>query len=65
MGGVAAKGQGIAGAEFVGHSVDLDGNPLIVRQVGMVKNPPGSLLSLSVEPEDVHVFDAVTTERIP
>lgn len=62
-------GVEIKAVEWLGHecliSADIDGNPMIIRQVGMVENPPGSLLSLSVDPEHVHVFDAVTTERIP
>ena len=62
-------GVEINAVEWLGHecliSAELEGNPLIVRQVGMVQNPPGSQLSLSVDPEHVHVFDSVTTERIP
>lgn len=61
-------GVEVKAVEWLGHecliSAEIDGTPLIVRQVGMVENPPGSLLSLSVDAEHVHVFDAVTTERI-
>ncbi|CAN5797787.1 sn-glycerol-3-phosphate ABC transporter ATP-binding protein UgpC [soil metagenome] len=58
----------VRAVEWLGHecliSVEADGQGFVVRQVGMATNEPGSTVHLSVDPTEVHLFDAETTERI-
>jgi ABC-type sugar transport system ATPase subunit len=68
---VAANGTVTAtvrAVEWLGHeclvTVEVDGQKVTVRQLGMATDQPGSTLQLAVEPANVTLFDAATTERL-
>ncbi|QXC62895.1 sn-glycerol-3-phosphate ABC transporter ATP-binding protein UgpC [Aquihabitans sp. G128] len=68
IGGDGSFQAKVRAVEWLGHecliSVEADGQTFIVRQSGMATNEPGSTVSLTVDPAEVHLFDADTTERI-
>ena len=55
--------------EWLGHeclvSGSVGGQDLIVRQVGMAPTDAGSTMTVTAEPQNVHLFDPATTERMP
>ncbi|HEY4375535.1 MAG TPA: TOBE domain-containing protein, partial [Acidimicrobiales bacterium] len=58
----------VRAVEWLGHeclvTVEVDGQKVTVRQLGMATDQPGSTLQLAVEPANVTLFDAATTERL-
>ena len=58
----------VRGVEWLGHEclifAQAGETDLIVRQVGMSADEVGSTLRLEVAPENMHLFDVDTTERI-
>jgi ABC-type sugar transport system ATPase subunit len=61
--------QKVRAVEWLGHECLVFGevgpSPVVMRQVGMVPHEVGGEIRLGVDPGDVHLFDAETTERLP
>jgi ABC-type sugar transport system ATPase subunit len=59
----------VRAVEWLGHECLLfmvaDGQQFVVRQPGVADQSAGDVVNLAVEPEQVHLFDVDTTERIP
>jgi ABC-type sugar transport system ATPase subunit len=69
--GVATDGtiaQDVKAVEWLGHECLLfgavEGEPVVVRQVGMSPLEAGGAVRLSVDPANVHVFDPDTETRL-
>ncbi len=58
----------VRAVEWLGHecliSAALGDHSITVRQAGMAANEAGSLLSVTIAPEHVNLFDVETTERL-
>jgi ABC-type sugar transport system ATPase subunit len=68
--GVGPMGATVRAIEWLGHErhvyCDVDGTALIVRdtEAGGGGARPGDEVTLAASPDDVHLFDAETTERL-
>jgi multiple sugar transport system ATP-binding protein len=60
--------QQVRAVEWLGHECLVFGSvgptPVVVRQVGMAPHEAGGTIHLTVDPANVHLFDAESAERI-
>jgi multiple sugar transport system ATP-binding protein len=60
--------QDVRAVEWLGHEClifgSVEGSPVVVRQAGMAPPAAGGTIRLAVDPANVHLFDAGTSERL-